>query len=110
MASVFDGIGTALASVFGDDAVIMRKTTGLTETVQGVFRLMTFEDPLADGRDLLRQVPVFRMPANATTRLMRGDTVVPSNGGGKTYIVLDSETSSEMAADALTTYRLEELI
>lgn len=110
MASLFDGLGTALAAVFGDGAVITRKTTNVTETVRGVFRLVPIEDPLADGRDLLRQVPVFRLPANVTAQLVRGDTLVPTNGGGKTYMVLDADDQSEIAADALVTYRLEELI
>lgn len=109
MASVFDGLGTALAAVFGDGAIITRKSTGIPVTVHGVFRLVSVEDPVADGRDLLRQTPVFRIPANAISPLVRGDVVVPSNGGGKRYVVLDSNSATEMAADAMTTYRLEEL-
>ena len=108
--SVFDGIGSILASVFGDAAVVTRKATGLPTSVRGVFRLVTVEDPVADGRDLIRQVPIFQLPANAMAPLVRGDQIVPANGGGKTYIVLDANDATELAVDAMATYRLEEVI
>ena len=107
--SVFDGLGSLVASTFGASAVITPKATGIPQTVTGVFRYTLIETPTADGRDLLRQVPIFHLPASVAV-LVPGDQIQPSNAPGQTFIVLDFNNATNESADALTMYRCEELL
>lgn len=107
--SIFDGIGSIVNATFGADATITRAATGTPVTVRAVFRFMLMDDPIADGRGLNQQVPVLRLPANLLPDLVRGDVVAPSEYPGRTFIVLQADTSGAAATDRMITYVCEEV-
>lgn len=103
---LFDGMASALAGVFGDDAIITRKS-GSASTVSGaVLRHVVVDEDIADGRATPVEVPVLRLPKSVAV-LERGDTVALLADPAAVFVVLDFAASASSAADAFITYRLE---
>jgi hypothetical protein len=106
--SIFDGIGSIVAETFGAGATITRQATGVPVTVRAVFRFVMTDDPVADGRGLIQNTPVLRIPADAFFPLVRGDVVQPSDHPGRSFIVLQRDDSGSAGADRMITYICEE--
>lgn len=107
MASVFDGVSTTLASVFGAPVTITADGSGASSVVQGVFRRAPVEVVQDDGSMLLAHQPVLSVPANSAASIARNDQVEP--GDGKTYRIVSRETKGSPADDGMQMFHLEEV-
>lgn len=104
MTSLFEGLGTLTAAVFGA-AVSVTPAGGPTRTVQAVFR----EEPTAvlaqDGTEIPTILPTLRGPRATIQDLSPGGIVVPGNG--KTYRVVAPIQTPNPAADGHLVLQLE---
>ena len=105
---LFDGLASALNRVFGAE-VTFTDRLGVSHVVQGVFREVEVEDPIADGRGMPTLAPVVRVPRDVMPSVVRGWTVAPSIAAPRVFTVLHVERASGPAADRFVTIVLEEL-
>lgn len=104
MTSVFDGIGTLTAAIFGA-TVSVTPQGGVARDVQAVFR----EEPTAvltqDGTEITTILPTLRGPRGLIADLEVDGTVRPGNG--KEYRVVASIQTSNPAPDGHMVLQLE---
>lgn len=104
MASIFDGLGTLTAAVFGT-AVSVTPRNGTARTVQAVFR----EEPVPvltqDGTEIPTILPTLRAPRGQISDLVADSTVRPGNG--KEYRVVAPFQTGNPASDGHMVLQLE---
>lgn len=104
MASIFDGLGTLTAAVFGS-AVSVIPLGGIARTVQAVFR----EEPVPvltqDGTEIPTILPTLRAPRGQIGDLVADSAVRPGNG--KEYRVVASILTGNPAPDGHLVLQLE---
>jgi hypothetical protein len=108
MASVFDGLATALNSVFGE-AVSLTNGLGGTMTVQADFREGPVEIEAADGRPMQIVTPSLRVRRDLAPGIGRDWIVAPASVSPRTFRVLRPWPSGSPAADAFIICELEEI-
>ena len=104
MTSIFDGLGTLTAAVFGS-AVSVTPRYGVPRTVQAVFR----EEPVPvltqDGTEIPTILPTLRGPRAVIGDLVTDSVVRPGNG--KEYRVVASIQTGNPASDGHLVLQLE---
>jgi hypothetical protein len=104
MTSIFDGLGTLTAAVFGAP-VSVTPPGGSMRIVQAVFR----EEPTAvlmqDGTEITTVLPTLRAPRAAIADLAPDSEVIPGNG--KIYRVVASIQTANPATDGHMVLQLE---
>lgn len=104
MTSIFDGLGTLTADVFGA-SVSVTPPGGTMREVRAVFR----EEPTAvltqDGTEIPTILPTLRGPRSLIADLVTDSEVIPGNG--KIYRVVASIQTSNPAPDGHMVLQLE---
>ena len=107
MASVFDGLASAITGAFGE-AVTLTDTTGAAAAVQAIFRESPIEFETADGRPMAVVTPNLRVRKDLAPLVARGWTVVPASVAPRSFKVLRVWPSGSPGADAFLICEMEE--
>lgn len=104
MSSVFDGMASILADVFGAPVRYV-PAVGEPRDIQSVFRTAPIEVVDQDGHPVLIVSPTWQVQAILAPEAARGDQIEPGNG--KIYVIQNVSLSGSPAGDALIICELE---
>lgn len=107
MSSPFDGMAAALNGVFGA-AVTLINLSGVSTTVQAVFRDMEVEVDSGDGRPVMVVVPTLKILRSLAPNIATGWLVLPTAAQPRTFTVLRMMPGTSPANDRFLNCVLEE--
>lgn len=106
MASLFDGFGSMLADVFGDD-VVHTPQGGAPVSIRAVFRRKPIEVLEDDGNAVLIHEPTLRVPEPVASTIQTDDLIQPA--GAALYRVLNRHGMGSPDAEGSVIFKLREV-
>lgn len=106
MSSLFDGFGSMLAEIFGDE-VVHTPTGGAAVTITGRFRRKPIEVLDEDGVAILVYEPTLRVPEPVASTINPDGLIKPENA--PLYKVLSRHASGSPDAEGSVIFKLREV-